>query len=275
MPLAREALALIEQFEGYHKKLPDGRVAPYLCPARVWTIGIGSTFYEDGEPVRGTNPPITHDRAYELLGFELRQCEASVSRLTTRRLPPLAFGALVSFAYNCGSGAYRGSTLRRKVNAGDDQAAAFEFRKWRFAAGQVLRGLERRRLAEAALYLEGVRDALGPVHGGGAVLDGWAAAVRHSADLVATRSRGDDARAPERERTPGAAAVGVDTTGRSSRDTAYPTAAVAVPAQPVARRSGDRPRTARPVWLGWLTGGRAGAGPRTQSPLASAGDAGV
>lgn len=174
--LAREALQLIEDFEGYHRRLPDGRAAPYLCPARVPTIGIGSTFYEDRRKVSLSDPPISHDRAYEILGFELRECEAGISRYTTRRLHPLAFGALVSFAYNVGVGAYRASGLRRAVNAGDDERAAAEFRKWRLAGGVVLAGLERRRRAEAALYLKGIRDALvdgrNPILGPGAIWNG-------------------------------------------------------------------------------------------------------
>lgn len=157
--LAREALELIAHFEGYHRRLPDGRAAPYLCPARVPTIGVGSTFYEDGRKVTMADPSITAERAFEILAHELRQCEAAVDRLTTRRsLPPLARGALVAFVYNVGSGAYRGSGLRRAVNAGEDQRAASEFAKWRMAGGVVLAGLERRRRAEAALYLKGMRD---------------------------------------------------------------------------------------------------------------------
>lgn len=181
MTLAREALALIEQFEGYHKRLPDGRAAPYLCPALVPTIGIGSTFYEDGRKVALADPPVTRDRAYQLLAHELRQCEAAVDRYTTRRLDPLSFGALVAFTYNVGPGAYRASGLRRAVNAGDDERAAREFLKWRLAGGVVLRGLERRRMAEAALYLKGVRDA--HLASGPAVLgdSGWRAVVVRAA----------------------------------------------------------------------------------------------
>ena len=159
MTLAREALALIEQFEGYLRRLPDDRAAPYLCPAKVPTIGWGTTFYEDRRKVALSDPPITRDRARELLAFELRECEAAVDRLTTRRLDPLSRGALVSFVYNVGAGAYRGSGLRRAVNAGADTRAAAEFKKWRLGGGVVLKGLERRRMAEAALYLRGVRNA--------------------------------------------------------------------------------------------------------------------
>ena len=193
-PLAREALQLIEDFEGYHRKLPDGRAAPYLCPARVPTIGIGTTFYEDRRKVTLADLPISHDRAHELLAFELRECEGGISRYTTRRLHALAFGALVSFAYNCGVGAYRASGLRRAVNAGEDQRAAAEFLKWRLAGGVVLAGLERRRRAEAALYLKGIRDALldgrGPILGPGAIWNGRPRADDRAGAEAGTGRRG-------------------------------------------------------------------------------------
>ncbi len=202
MTLAREALALIEQFEGYHKARRDGRADPYLCPAHVPTIGIGSTFYEDGHKVTLLDMPITRERAYELLGHELRQCEAAVDRLTTRRLPALARGALVAFTYNVGSGAYRASGLRRAVNAGDDERARVEFLKWRLAGGVVLRGLERRRMAEAALYLKGVRYNETLARGGVVLGDGWGVTgIVHAAGGTA---------AGEERRTPGSAAAGGD-----------------------------------------------------------------
>ncbi len=158
MSIPRAALELIERFEGYHRRLPDGRAAPYLCPARVPTIGIGSTFYEDRRPVTLADAAVTRERAYALLGFELAECEAAVDRLTTRRLPALSRGALVSFTYNCGAGAYRGSGLRRAVNAGDWPRVPAELSKWRLAGGVVLPGLERRRRAEAEMFLHGIRE---------------------------------------------------------------------------------------------------------------------
>ena len=158
MSIPPEALALIEHFEGYHRALPDGRAAPYLCPARVATIGIGSTTYEFGRPVTLADPPVDRARATALLAQELAACEAAVDRLTTRRLPAASRGALVSFVYNLGPGAYRGSTLRRHVNAGAWLAAAAEFLKWRMAGGVPLAGLERRRRAEATLFLAGIGE---------------------------------------------------------------------------------------------------------------------
>lgn len=58
-----------------------------------------------------------------------------------------------SFTFNVGTGAFRSSTLLKRLNAGDYQGAASEFGKWVKAGGKVLPGLVRRRKEEAALFL--------------------------------------------------------------------------------------------------------------------------
>ena len=65
---------------------------------------------------------------------------------------PLPFDALVSFAFNLGAGALQRSTLRRKVNREEHAAVPAEFRRWIWAGGRRLKGLVRRREAEAVLY---------------------------------------------------------------------------------------------------------------------------
>jgi lysozyme len=63
------------------------------------------------------------------------------------------FSALVSFAFNLGAGALSKSTLLKKVNANpEDESIRAEFAKWDKAGGKQLRGLTRRRKAEADLY---------------------------------------------------------------------------------------------------------------------------
>lgn len=152
--IAPRPLKLICDFEGYHKLLPDGRAAPYLCPARVPTIGYGSIYRLDGSRVALEDLPITRDMAAQLLARELtRACIPAVRRLITVPLPDDAFGALVSFTYNLGSGALRQSNLRRVVNAKRWAEVPREFAKWRMAGGVVLKGLERRRKAEAEMFL--------------------------------------------------------------------------------------------------------------------------
>ena len=160
MALPKETLDLIKHFEGYLRPLNDGsdRVRPYLCPAKVWTVGFGSTFYEDRRKVKGDDPPITRERATRLLAFEIeRICEPAVDKLVKRKLHPLSRGALVSFAFNCGTGALARSGLLRAVNEGRWNDIEHEFAKWRMGGGRVLPGLVRRRKAEADMFLKGVR----------------------------------------------------------------------------------------------------------------------
>jgi lysozyme len=65
------------------------------------------------------------------------------------------FDALVSFTYNVGAGAFRTSTLLKKLNAGDTVGACNQLPRWNKAGGKVLPGLTRRRAAEQALCLKG------------------------------------------------------------------------------------------------------------------------
>jgi lysozyme len=150
---------LIKDFEGVHRR-------PYLCPAILWTVGVGRVLYPEQNklkiPERKTYPLKTeHDKDWsdeaidllfdaDLLKFEsgvLRHCPDSA-------LSQSQFDALVAFAFNCGLGAIQASTLRRLYNAGDIVGAAAEFPKWNKGGGRVLPGLTRRRLAEQAIFLQ-------------------------------------------------------------------------------------------------------------------------
>lgn len=145
MPRAGDlAAALCRRFEGL-------RLRPYLCPAGVPSIGYGSTRYEDGTPVQLTDAPITRERAEELLQHDLRGFAAKVQRLCPKVDTEGRKAALLDFTYNLGDGRLRASTLRRKVNEGDWEAASVELLKWVRGGGRVLAGLVARRGAEAAL----------------------------------------------------------------------------------------------------------------------------
>lgn len=126
---------------------------PYLCPAKVPTIGVGATFYEDGRRVTLADPPISRERAMQLLEHELEHCMPKVLKLCPALAGwgPAAAGAILDFAFNCGTGALQASTLRRRINADDPEGARAELMKWVRGGGKVLPGLVRRRAAEAAL----------------------------------------------------------------------------------------------------------------------------
>jgi lysozyme len=139
------ALPLILRFEGL-------RLRPYLCSAGVPTIGVGATYYPDGRRVRLTDPPITNAQAMVMLREMVeREYMPAVIHLCPGADTPHRLAALCSFAYNLGIGALKGSTLRKRVNAGDWAGASKEVQKWTRGGGRVLKGLVIRRATEAAM----------------------------------------------------------------------------------------------------------------------------
>jgi lysozyme len=146
------AAELCRRFEGFSAK-------PYLCPAGVWTIGYGSTYYANGDKVTKDDPSIDREYAERLLMHELvhtyapgaiRQCPI----LLTVAIKDKDWGklnAIVDFCYNLGIGRLQTSTLKRKINQQDWDGAIEQLKLWVRGGGKVLRGLVIRRDAEAAL----------------------------------------------------------------------------------------------------------------------------
>lgn len=77
---------------------------------------------------------------------------AEVDQDVTVQLTDDEFDALVCLTFNIGRGAFKGSTLLKKLDAGDHQGAAQQFLVWNKQAGRELTGLDRRRAAEKALF---------------------------------------------------------------------------------------------------------------------------
>lgn len=150
MKISATGLNLVKQFEGCLKQTGDGTYKPYVCPAGVLTIGWGHTNHHGrqfNENTRWTKAQCDTALAEDMAGFE-----KAVERLVKVPLSQNQFDALVSFAYNCGEGNLSKSTLLRKLNAGDYDGAADQFAAWNKGGGKVLKGLVRRRAAEAALF---------------------------------------------------------------------------------------------------------------------------
>jgi lysozyme len=145
MEVNKAGRGLIKQFEGCKLKA-------YQCSAGHWTIGFGNTFYEDGTKVK-QGDVITQQRADELFDYILEDFINQIKPLIKSLLSDNNFSAIVSFAYNVGVNNLRRSTLLKKVNANPkDPSIRAEFMKWVRANNVVLKGLVRRREAEAKLY---------------------------------------------------------------------------------------------------------------------------
>ena len=154
--VSARGVALIKQFEGCARLRADGRVEAYPDPGTggdPWTIGWGATgrdHVHGGAIAKGT--VWTQGECDARLAQDLVRYAADVTKaLGTAPVTQPQFDALVSFHYN--TGAIGRATLTAKHIAGDTQGAAREFSRWNRAGGKVLKGLVRRRAAEAALYL--------------------------------------------------------------------------------------------------------------------------
>jgi lysozyme len=144
----KAGIDMIKSFEGF-------RGAPYKCPAAIPTIGYGATFYPNGKKVAMTDATITEEQATELLASMLVSFEKYVDSYCVDTITQNQFDALVSFAYNLGPANLKASTLLKKVNANpEDESIRLEFMKWVKAGGKTLKGLVRRREAEADLYFK-------------------------------------------------------------------------------------------------------------------------
>jgi lysozyme len=136
---------LIKQFEGCKLKA-------YKCPAGLWTISWGLTFYPDGTKVK-EGDVITQQQAEDYFNAIVDDFAKDVDVLVKSNVTANNFSAIVSFAFNVGIGNFRKSTLLKKVNVNPkDTSISAEFKKWVRANDRVMQGLVRRREAEAKLY---------------------------------------------------------------------------------------------------------------------------
>ena len=97
--IGKNGLALIKQSESFKPK-------PYKCPAGIWTIGYGTTFYFDTKKrVTATDKPITEAEAERLLLGHVNSVFAPLAdKLCRDDLSQNQFDAVVDFIYNTGGG---------------------------------------------------------------------------------------------------------------------------------------------------------------------------
>lgn len=142
MKASQKGVDLIKSFEGL-------RLTSYLDSVQVWTIGYGSTMYENGSKIK-IGDIINQAAAERLLMWEVNNKSVPIENLIVNQNQ---FDALVCFAYNLGVGALLKSTLLKKVKANpNDVTIRDEFMKWVNAGGKPLAGLVKRRKKEAELY---------------------------------------------------------------------------------------------------------------------------
>lgn len=138
MKISKNGINLIKTFEGC-------KLTAYRCPAGVPTIGYGHT--------KGVNMgmKITQEEAEMFLAADVAPLETLLSKYNLKQNE---FDALVSWCYNLGVGNFNSSTLKLKLLAKAQPVdCADQIIRWVKANGKVLLGLQRRRVAEANMFV--------------------------------------------------------------------------------------------------------------------------
>ncbi|NHZ93233.1 glycoside hydrolase family protein [Massilia sp. CCM 8733] len=134
------ALTVVAGFEGL-------RQAAYLDPVGIPTICFGET-----KGVR-LGQRATLEQCDAMLAASLQLANHAVDDCIRAPLPDYRRAALVSFTYNVGQASLCGSTLARKLNAGDVAGGCDELLRWTYAKGIRLPGLVKRRAVERNMCL--------------------------------------------------------------------------------------------------------------------------
>ena len=157
MKISARGIQLIKHWEGV-------RYRPYICSARLHTIGVGHVLYpdqgrlpldqRDAYPLKAEDNRVFSGAEVDgILSADLRRFEVGVAKLFPVGLTQGQNDALVSFSFNLGLGGVQRSTLRQKVLRGEIEEAADEFLKFTRGGGKILPGLVKRRQDERSLFL--------------------------------------------------------------------------------------------------------------------------
>ena len=161
--ISEAGLSIEKQFEkGPPNISPQGFATRiYICPAGRPTIGWGHVIVSSGDYMRhATIDAVTADK---LLAQDNAVHEHCIQRHVQVELTQNEFDALCCLLHNIGETNFIGSTMLRKLNAGDKPGAAAEFPHWdKFhnpKTGKLAEepGLRSRRLLEQALF-QGVKN---------------------------------------------------------------------------------------------------------------------
>ena len=140
------AAAFVSDWEGLRLEAYKPVPSETYC-----TIGYGHC-----SPAVKEGDRIDEITAFLWLDADLKYYQLKLDDLVSVPVTLTQSTALISLAYNIGIGAFKRSTLRKELNAGRYVNASYEFLKWNRAGGKELPGLNRRRRAEKALFMDGV-----------------------------------------------------------------------------------------------------------------------
>lgn len=141
-----EFLACVAFFEDFKSK-------PYLCPAKRWTIGYGTTTLPNGAKVNENTSPVTIEQGK---GFVLSHANKYVYPTLEHINKPLTCGQILGtqmFNYNNDERKFKDSRLLKTINSGaSDNEVCRSFSLYRNVSGDRSYGLINRRGFESYLW---------------------------------------------------------------------------------------------------------------------------
>ena len=140
------------------RELEGSKSRAYKDVAGLDTIGVGHLITSGEKSL--LSKALSDKEIDELLLSDLKPVEAAIAAQVKIALSQNSFDALASFVFNVGLGAFKKSTLLKKINAGKAaEEITKEFMKWVKAGGKTVTGLQNRRAKEAERYCK-VMDKL-------------------------------------------------------------------------------------------------------------------
>jgi len=148
--LTEEAIKLIRDMEGRVKLNP-------FWDHKHWAIGYGHMLTSQFQ----MGQSITQEKAEELFKQDLKRFEDGVKKAINVPMTLEMYGACVAFAYNAGSGGFRGSDVAKLINQKKYTEAAERWKTEKIALGtNVERGLRKRRGKESAFFMGNTQNNL-------------------------------------------------------------------------------------------------------------------
>lgn len=146
--------AIVSSVRAFIADVEGFSLTVYQDTGGVWTVGYGhKVLPKDGLYPYTSKREITQEEADTFYANDSAIAERAVTNAVRVPLTENQRAALVSLAFNIGAGAFVGSTLVRKLNAGDIAGAADEFLRWVYDNGVRVEGLANRRERERELFL--------------------------------------------------------------------------------------------------------------------------
>jgi GH24 family phage-related lysozyme (muramidase)/peptidoglycan hydrolase-like protein with peptidoglycan-binding domain len=105
------------------------KLKAYRDTKGIWTIGVGHTAAA-GAPAPKAGMTITATQSDQILARDLASVEAAVNSAVKVPVTQNQFDAMVSLAFNIGNGAFKKSTVVKRLNAGDVSGAGAAFMMW-------------------------------------------------------------------------------------------------------------------------------------------------